>query len=58
MPSKSKRGKRKEEDRCRHCGKVILESLGDWIHADTGKRESNTPVPHPAYPKSREKKSE
>lgn len=55
MPSKSKKDRRKEEDRCRDCGKVILESLGDWIHVDTGKRESDTPVRHPAYPRSRKK---
>jgi hypothetical protein len=38
---------------CSHCQKIILEQLGAWIHADTGKTESHVPFDHPATPKSR-----
>jgi hypothetical protein len=55
MPSKSKKDKSKGKNLCWVCNKLILEQLGAWIHADTGKSESNTPVYHAAYPKSHKK---
>ncbi len=55
MTIRPKKDKRKEKDYCEWCSKVILEQLGAWVHADTGKPESDTPIRHTAYPKSRKK---